>query len=100
METVFTTIVCLTLLLGPTFVVFSLVENNTCTFQMLSLQTSNTVLIANTNITYGLLLVKSVNVEKWLENIKRDWNHIQDKEEFKTYVGMGNRYINIYLSKK
>ena len=42
-------------------------------------------------------------MEQWLKDIKRDWNHIQGKEELKilkTYVAKGNRYINIYLSKK
>ncbi|CAD1472536.1 unnamed protein product [Heterotrigona itama] len=42
-------------------------------------------------------------IEEWLKDIKRDWNHIQDIEEFKilkTHIAMANRYINIYLSKK
>ena len=42
-------------------------------------------------------------IEDWLKDIKRDSNHIQDKEELKilkTHVEMGNRYENIYLSKK
>ncbi|XP_043524218.1 uncharacterized protein LOC122536150 [Frieseomelitta varia] len=102
LRVVHTTIVCLLFFLGSTFTVFSLVENN-CTSQLFSFQTSIAVLIANINITYGLLLVKSVNIKEWLKDIKRDWNHIQYKEEFKilkTCVAIGNYYLNIYLSKK
>ena len=42
-------------------------------------------------------------IEEWLKDIKRDWSHIQGKEELKilkTYVAIGNHYLNIYLSKK
>ena len=42
-------------------------------------------------------------MEEWLKDMKRDWNHIQGKKEFKilkTHVAMESRYINIYLSKK
>ncbi|XP_043515897.1 uncharacterized protein LOC122531775 [Frieseomelitta varia] len=74
-----TTIVCLILLLGSTFFVFSLVENNACTSHSFSFQTSITVLIASVNIKYGLFLVKSVKIEEWLKDIKRDWNYIQER---------------------
>ena len=42
-------------------------------------------------------------IEEWLKDIKRDWNHIQDKDElkiFKTCAVSGNRYLYISLSKK
>ncbi|XP_043514177.1 uncharacterized protein LOC122530875 [Frieseomelitta varia] len=102
LRVVHTTIVYLTLLLGSTFFVLSL-DSKTCTFQLSSLRINVAILIAHVNITYGLLLVKSINMEEWLRDMKRDWNCIQDKEEFKilkTHVAMENRYINIYLSKK
>ncbi|CAD1480935.1 unnamed protein product, partial [Heterotrigona itama] len=82
---------------------FFLVENNICPSRFFSSKICITVLIAGINVTYGLLLVKSVNIEEWLKDIKRDWNHIKDIEEFKilqTHVAMGNRYANISLSKK
>ena len=42
-------------------------------------------------------------IKEWLKDIKRDWNYIQEKEELKilkTHVALGNRYANIFLSKK
>ena len=41
-------------------------------------------------------------IEEWLKNIKRVWNHLQDKEKvkiLKTLV-MGNPYTNIYVRSK
>ncbi|XP_043521012.1 uncharacterized protein LOC122534441 [Frieseomelitta varia] len=103
LRVVHTTIVCLILFLGSIFLMFCLMKNNTCTSQLFSFQTGIIVVIANVNIVYGLFLVKSVKIEDWLKDIKRDSNHIQDKEELKipkTHVAMENRYAKIYLSKK
>ncbi|XP_043515094.1 uncharacterized protein LOC122531337 [Frieseomelitta varia] len=58
--------------------------------------------VVHTTIVCLILLLGSIflMIEDWLKDIKRDSNHIQDKEELKilkTHVAMENRYANIYL---
>ena len=50
-----------------------------------------------------ILFSAFLKIEEWLKDIKCDWNHLHNIEEFeilKTHVAMGNCYTNIYLSKK